>query len=128
MKRKMLNLVTGLLLALVFVLWLFFFKVRQNEIALVTTFGKPSGPPIDQPGAYRKWPWPIQKVHIFDKRIQNLEDKLDEQQTSDRKILDCMLYVGWQIKDPAAFYPKFASSSLTDPEAESIAQAERVLQ
>jgi len=128
MKRKSLNFVIGILLAVVFALWLFVFKVRQNEIALVTTFGKPTGAPISDPGAYFKWPWPIQKVHTFDKRIQNLDDKLDEQQLADGKILDCMIYLGWQVKDPAAFYPKFASASLTDPEADSIAQAERRLQ
>ena len=128
MKRKTLNFIIGGLLALVFGLWLFVFKVRQSEIALVTTFGKPTGAPIDEPGAYFKWPWPIQKVHSFDKRIQNLDDALDESQTLDGKIITCRIYLGWQIKDPAAFYPKFASSSLTDPEADSISQAERKLE
>ena len=124
MKRKKLNLFIGVLLAIVFGLWLFVFKVRQSEIALVTTFGKPTGAPIDEPGAYFKWPWPIQKVHLFDKRIQNLDDALEESSTADGKIITCKIYLGWQIKDPAAFYPKFASSSLTDPEGDSISQAQ----
>src|SRR5579863_2118231 len=124
MKRKTLNYIIGILLAVVFGMWLFTFKVRQNEIALVTTFGKPTHEPIRDPNWYFKLPWPVQKVHIFDKRVQNLEDKLDESQTADGKIISCMVYVGWQISDPAAFYPKFASTSLTDPEGDSIAQAE----
>ncbi len=122
------NFTIGGLLVVIFALWLFVFKVRQSEIALVTTFGKPTGEPISQPGAYFKWPWPIQKVHVFDQRIQNLSDSFEETQTHDGRILMCEVYLGWQIKDPAAFYPKFASSSLVDPERDSIAQAERKLQ
>lgn len=128
MNRKTLNFIVGGLLVLVFALWLFVFKVRQSEIALVTTFGKPTGEPITNAAAYLKWPWPIQKVLIFDKRVQNLQDKLDESGTADGKILLCQIYLGWQIQDPAAFYSKFAGTSITDPEGASIAQAESKLQ
>ena len=115
MKRNRLNLVIGLLLILVFGMWLFVFQVRESETALVTTFGKPTRT-ITQPGPYLKWPWPIQRVHKFDQRIQNFEDMLDEAQTADNKILLSMVYVGWKITDAAAFFPKFSSGSIAEPE------------
>ena len=51
--------------------------MRKTEVAVVTTFGKPTRTNTE-PGAYFKLPWPIQKVHKFDQRIQNFEDKYDE--------------------------------------------------
>jgi membrane protease subunit HflC len=121
MKRNPLTLTIGLLLLLVFGLLLFVFQVRQSEVAVVTTFGNPTRP-ITEPGAYFKWPWPIQKVYKFDKRVQTFEDKLTEGLTSDSFNLLTSVYIGWSITEPKAFFPKFAGS--TQP----IAEAERVLE
>ncbi len=88
---------------------------------MVTTFGKPTRP-ITEPGRHYKWPWPIQKVYKFDQRIQNFEDRLTEGLTKDSFNLLTSVYVGWQITDPAAFFPKFAGS------LNAIAEAERKLE
>jgi membrane protease subunit HflC len=121
MKRNPLTLIIGILLLIVFGLLLFVFQVRTTEVAVVTTFGKPSRS-ISEPGPYLKWPWPIQKVHKFDHRVQNFEDKLTEGLTRDSFNLLTSVYVGWRITDPSAFFPKFAGS--TQP----ITEAERVLE
>ncbi len=121
MKRNPLTLIIGILLILIFGLLLFVFQVRRSEVAVVTTFGKPTRP-ITEPGAYLKWPWPIQKVYKFDQRVQNFEDKLTEGITSDSFNLLTSVYVGWRISSPTNFFPKFAGSS------EPIAEAERVLE
>jgi membrane protease subunit HflC len=121
MKRNFFTLSIGLLLFLIFCLLLFVFQVRQSEVAVVTTFGKPTWP-ITEAGRHYKWPWPIQKVYKFDKRIQNFEDRLTEGLTKDSFNLLTSVYVGWQITDPAAFFPKFAGS------LNSIAEAERKLE
>ena len=110
MKRNPLTLIIGLLLIIVFGLLLFVFQVRQSEVAVVTTFGKPTRP-ITQPGAYLKWPWPIQKVWWFDQRVQNFEDRLTEGLTQDSFNLLTSVYVGWKVSDPAAFFPRFAGSA-----------------
>jgi membrane protease subunit HflC len=83
----------------------------------VTTFGKPHRE-IVQPGAYFKWPWPIQKVHRFDQRVQNFEDQFTQGLTSDNFNLLTAVYVGWKITDAKAFFPKFAGSEnpITDAE------------
>jgi len=109
MKRNLFTLSVGLLLLLIFGLLLFVFQVRTSEVAVVTTFGKVTRQ-ITEPGPYYKWPWPIQKVYKFDKRIQNFEDRLTEGLTKDSFNLLTSVYVGWQITDPKAFFPKFAGS------------------
>ncbi len=110
MKRNPLTLIIGLLLIIVFGLLLFVFQVRQSQVAVVTTFGNPTRP-ITQPGAYLKWPWPIQKVWWFDQRVQNFEDRLTEGLTGDSFNLLTSVYVGWKVSDPAAFFPRFAGSA-----------------
>jgi len=118
MKRNLFTLLVGLLLLVIFGLLLFVFQVRQSEAALVTTFGKPTRP-ITEPGAHLKWPWPIQKVHKFDQRIQNFEDRLTEGLTRDSFNLLTSVYVGWKITNTAAFFPVFAGSANPIAEAES---------
>ena len=101
---------------LVFAALLFCFQVRQTDIALVTTFGKPTrslntNPDRPEPGLYFKWPWPIQKVQRFDKRIQNLESKFEETYTADKINLIVTVYTGWAISDPALFRERFGDST-----------------
>ena len=120
MKRNPLTLIIGLLLILVFGLLLFTFQVRTTDVAVVTTFGKPTRP-ITEPNLYFKWPWPIQKVWTFDRRVQNFEDRLTEGLTHDSFNLLTSVYVGWKVSDPTAFFPRFAGT------ANPIAAAEALL-
>ena len=116
MTRKPLTLLIGAVLILIFALLLFVFQVRQTEVAVVTTFGKPTRP-LTEAGPYFKLPWPIQKVYKFDNRIQNLDpDKFDEAWTSDKFQLLTMTFVGWRIKDPQAFFPAYAGGSVIEAE------------
>lgn len=120
MKRNLLTLVIGVALMIVFVMLLFVFQVRETEVAVVTTFGKPTRP-ITAPGPYGKMPWPIQKVYKFDKRIQTFEDKFTEDLTADGNSLLTMVYVGWRITEPETFFPKFAGGSV--PAAEKMIES-----
>jgi membrane protease subunit HflC len=126
MKRNPINIAVGFLLAVVFALWLVVFQVRKSEVALVTTFGKPTRT-LTNANAYFKWPWPIQQVHKFDQRIQNFEDAQDETQTSEGFTLLSMVYVGWRIEDPEIFYPRFASGGLSEEQRNSVESAEKAL-
>ena len=127
MKRKALNITVGVLLVIIFGLWLFVFQVRRSEIALVTTFGNPTRT-ITNAGPYLKWPWPIQRVYTFDQRIQNFQPPLTETPTADGKLIVATVYVGWQITDPKAFYQGFASRLVSEPEKASIASAQSILE
>lgn len=120
MNRNPVSIIIGAVLLLIFIALLFVFQVRQSEIAVVTTFGKPTRT-VDQPGGpYWKWPWPIQKVYKFDQRIQSYDDKFVEDLTADNNLLLTQLYVGWRITDAEVFFPRFAGGS--------VAQAEKVME
>jgi len=108
--KNPLTLAIGLIVVAIFVLLLFAFQVRTTEVAVVTTFGKPTRP-ITEPGPYFKWPWPVQKVHKFDKRIHNFESKFEQVLTSDGYNLLITVYAGWKIDDPQLFFPRFSGST-----------------
>jgi membrane protease subunit HflC len=120
MKRNTLTIVIGAVLVLIFALLLFVFQVRQSETAVVATFGKPTGQPYNQPGAYFKWPWPIQKVYKYDQRVQNFEDKYSQTLTADNNMLLTSVYVGWKISDAGQFLQVFpGDAAVSLPNAQS---------
>ena len=112
MKKNLITLIIAAVLVVIFVLLLFTFQVRQSEIVVVSTFLKPTRS-INEPGAYFKWPWPIQSVNRFDQRVQIFESKYSESYTADRTILMSSVYVGWRISDARAFFPKFYGGGVT---------------
>ncbi|MEW6158734.1 MAG: protease modulator HflC [Verrucomicrobiota bacterium] len=119
MKRNSFTVTVGVILLAIFVLLLFTFQVRQTEVALVTTFDKPTriySDPLKDPGMHWKWPAPIQKVYKFDRRIQNFEGKFEETQTQDNLPILVMVYVGWTIKDPSLFFSSFPGGTTTQAE------------
>ncbi len=116
MNRNVLTFAIGAVLVVIFALLLFVFQVRQSETAVVTTFGKPVRN-ITEPGAYLKWPWPVQRVYVFDDRIQNFEDKFNETLTADQNNLITSVYVGWQISDASAFLNHFRGGSVPAAQA-----------
>jgi membrane protease subunit HflC len=116
MKRSPLTLAIALVLLLVFGPLPFVYQVRKSEVAVVTFFGR-----VDhvktEPGAGFRLPWPIEKVYKLDQRIQNFEGKFDPMTLPDQNILMLLTYVGWQIEDPAVFFPKFQEGSISEAES-----------
>ena len=112
MKRNLLTVAIGAVLVIIVAMMLFVFQVRQSEVAVVTTFGKPTAQPYDKPGAYFRLPPPIQYVYKFDQRVQNFNDKFSENLTADNNNLLTSVYVGWKISDAKSFFPKFAGGSV----------------
>jgi membrane protease subunit HflC len=117
MNRNSLILTIGFLIGIIVILLLFTFQVRKSEVAVVTTFGKPTRP-ISEPGLKGKLPWPIQRVYKFDQRIQNFEDRPSEGLTQDGFNLFTSVYVGWKITDVTNFFPTFAGYPEPIQEAE----------
>ncbi|HKQ40752.1 MAG TPA: protease modulator HflC [Verrucomicrobiae bacterium] len=108
MKYNSVTIAIGALLLLIFATLLFVFQVRTTEVAVITTFGRPTRN-IETPGAYAKWPWPIQKVHKVDQRVHNFES-FEQVLTSDGFNLLLSVYVGWNINDPKLFFPRFGGA------------------
>jgi modulator of FtsH protease HflC len=113
MRNNRLTVVVGAILLVIFFLLLFTFQVRQTDVVVVTTFGKPTRTETE-PGLKFKWPYPIQQLTRFDNRIQNFEDDFEETFTKDSYSLLAMVYVGWRIADPSQFFNSFPKG---DPEA-----------
>ncbi|MHB8521803.1 MAG: protease modulator HflC [Limisphaerales bacterium] len=112
MKRNYLTLFTGAVLVVIFALMLFMFQVRQNEVAIVTTFGRFSHS-ITNAGPGFRWPLPIQKVYKFDNRLQDFESKFDQITTRDARNVLISVFVGWRINDPRMFLERFDNGDMT---------------
>ena len=110
MNKNPVSIIVGAVLLVVFFLLLFVFTVRQSEVAIVTTFSKPSGQTAG-PGWHLRWPRPIQRVYTFDQRVQSYEGKLVESQTADSFNLAMQVYIGWRISDPTQYFLKFGDSA-----------------
>lgn len=108
MKHNTITWITSGVLILIFGLMLFAFQVRETEVAAVTTFGKYSGS-LTNAGLYGRWPWPIQSVYRFDKRIQNFERKYEQTTTADARSLVLSVFVGWRVADPQKFLEAFSN-------------------
>ena len=115
MKRNSLTVIVGVLLVLLFVLLLFTYQVRETEVAVVTTFDRPTSFQ-EQPGLKWKFPPPIQKVYKFDKRIHNFEGTYQEALTSDAINVLAQTYVGWTISEPQKFFNSFRDGKTTEAE------------
>ncbi len=103
MKHNIWVSILGLTIAAVFVLSMLLFSVREGEAVVLTTFGKPARDALIEPGLYFRWPWPVQRVHRLDRRVQTLDGSFEQTLTRDGKSVIVMLYAGWQIGDPVAF-------------------------
>jgi modulator of FtsH protease HflC len=105
MRRNFPSVIAGVALVVILLVYAMTYQVRFTEVAIETTFGKPSAP-IEKAGLGFKWPWPIQGVVKYDKRIRILDSPEEEAQTRDRQILIMTTFCGWRIKDPGAFLRK----------------------
>lgn len=92
------------------------FQVRFDQMAVVTTFGKAGEGSVynadqdkDQSGIKFKWPFPINSVKLFDKRVQLLQDRPEELLTRDGHALVIQAYLSWKIVNPLEFYKTMPS-------------------
>jgi membrane protease subunit HflC len=86
----------------VMLLYLVSFQVRQSEMALILTFGKPTRP-ITEPGWRLKWPAPIQTLVKYDARQMLFEGVEEETVTKGGEPIIVQTYLIWQIADPVKF-------------------------
>ena len=103
--KKIINITIFALLLLIFGSYMFTFQVRQDQVVFVETFGK-RGDAIQEPGLQLRWPWPIQEVYTFDRRIHLLTTQYGQISTGDSSLV-VQPYLGWRIQDdPKTFIEK----------------------
>ncbi len=115
LKRICLTLM-GLALLLVFILYMISFEVSFDRSALVLTFGRAEKDGVinldgKQAGLYFKWPWPIQKAVLFDRRLMTFEDRLEQQETRDKQVVIAKAFAVWRISNPLDFYRSLKDSA-----------------
>lgn len=104
MKNSFVILVGAMLVALL-LSHMFLYQVRYDQVAVRTTFDRADESSVqDEAGLKWRWPWPINKVSLYSKRLQVLDDKIEELQTADGKSVIVKTYLTWRIADPLAFY------------------------
>jgi modulator of FtsH protease HflC len=87
-------------IALLLLMWLIFFSVRETESVLITQFGKPLYTVADA-GLHVKWPF--QTATYFDRRLRIYNPRPSEFLTRDKKNVVIESYVAWKIQDPKRF-------------------------
>lgn len=113
--KRILVLGLGLALLALFIGYLVTYTVGFDETVVVTTFGRATAESVrnvngDEPGLYFRLPWPIQDVLRFDRRLAVLEDRLEQQETSDKQVVILRAYLTWRIADPLAFHRMFRNT------------------
>ena len=123
--KNLLNFIIGIVVLFILVVYMVSYQVRYDEVAVITTLDKAVEPAKDasgkivrgndgyatepgslreKPDLYFKYPWPIQKVYTYPKRLQLLEDQMEEQTTADGYSIVVRTYLTWRIEDPSAFF------------------------
>ena len=110
-----------ILLALVvvgiFVIAMVTFQVKETEIAVVKTFGRPNTEDgrtkVYDPGLHLKWPYPFADVWRHDGRWHCYElrkGRVEQIQTKDDFQIIVTTYVIWRVGDPGLFLKRVDTS------------------
>ena len=95
----------GLVITAALLSYMFLYQVRYDQVAVRTTFDKADDGSVQTaPGLKFRLPWPINKVTHYSKRLQLLEDRIEELQTADGKSVIVKTYLTWRIENPLEFY------------------------
>ena len=96
---------TGVIIAVVLAAlvgaWMSFFVINEDQMAIVTEFGKFKRD-VKEPGIKFKTPW--EEVLVLDSRILTSDAPHDELLTLDKKRLVIDPVTHWRITDPLEFY------------------------
>jgi modulator of FtsH protease HflC len=109
-----LTLVVTAVVALVLLSRLVVYQVKDDEVAVVLTFGRATED-IATPRTGLKWPWPIQQVRRFDHRLRVLRAPLEEVATQDGRAVLVGSFVLWRVGSAQEFLQRVG-----DPEAASL--------
>ncbi|HUU03464.1 MAG TPA: protease modulator HflC [Myxococcota bacterium] len=93
------------------------FQVSENRSAVVTRFGKPVRQ-IDEAGLHWKFPAPIERATIIDRRIKLLRPPGLELLTADKRNIVAEVFIAYQIEDAVRY--------LTGAGSEMVAEAHLV--
>jgi len=79
-----------------------------QDIVLVKTFGRITAvyQGTEDAGLRFKWPWPIQRLVVYDRRTSVFEDTSSEVPTRDKQNMLVTMYCAWRIGEAEKFHRK----------------------
>lgn len=105
MKKNHITLTIGAILVIIFSFMLLTFQVRHTEVAIRETVT--GGASNIEEGFKFRFPWPINEIHKFDKRIQNSEWVFATTNTKEGKPILVKVFATWRISDALEFFQTF---------------------
>ena len=102
MKQVVHFFLAGLILLAITVIYDGFFILEEGTQAVITQFGAPVGKSITEAGPHLKVPF-IQKVNLFDKRIEIWDGDPNQIPTNDKTYVFVNVTARWRITDPLKF-------------------------
>lgn len=105
MKKNHITLTIGTILVIIFSFMLLTFQVRHTEVAIRETVT--GGASNIEEGFKFRFPWPINEIHKFDKRIQNSEWVFATTNTKEGKPILVKVFATWRISDALEFFQTF---------------------
>lgn len=97
------TILVALIVVVVLLLYAFAFQVRFTETAVVTRFERPVEREVTTGLNFRRLPWPIERVHKYDKRLRSFETQFTQLSTEDQKTLTVAAFSAWRIADAGRF-------------------------
>ncbi|MBL9213471.1 MAG: protease modulator HflC [Opitutaceae bacterium] len=123
-----LQVVTRILIAAIVVTVLgcamFSFQVASHESAVLTRFGSPVRTLAD-PGLYFKWPWPVDTVHRYDKRLAFYDTRISEALTQDKRNVIVPVFLAWRVAEPLKFLQSLGTPAAAPTKLDSLATSAR---
>ncbi len=83
--------------------------VRFTEVGVKTRFGEAKAI-LNEPGLKLKWPYPIEEITKYDKRIRLVEAQSETQQTADDFQIIVQAFMTYRVTDPLKFFRSFSSA------------------
>jgi len=123
-RRNIATIIAGGVLAVLLLVYMSTYQVRFNEVAIVKTFGQITHVEWE-PGLGLRWPWPIQQVEKFDRRVNLLVDPVSETLTQGGKPVIAQAYMAWRIKDPELFLKNVGSKTQATKQLQKLLKAQK---
>ncbi|MBX3472576.1 MAG: hypothetical protein KF878_37470 [Planctomycetes bacterium] len=101
-RQNRLTLAVAVVVGLVLLARLVVYQVRDDEVAVVLTFGRATDD-VTAPRTGLKWPWPVQQVRRFDRRLRVQQTPLEEVATRDGRAVLVGSFVLWRVASAQGF-------------------------
>lgn len=121
--RTTASIVVALTLLILFCVYLCTYSVPEQRAAIITEFGKPTGPTVTTPGLHFKLPF-IQTVNLIDLRMQEWDGQAVQMPTHDKLYMIVDSYGRWRITNPLLFFTRLRDTRSALSRIDDIAGSE----